>query len=391
MKKLLCRMLAFLLVCFILTGCSSSQLGLGTGSVQVIDSEDTSINSNKFKPIIKTKESASLKDDFWVLFFDVGQADSALIQCNGHYMLIDGGNKDDSSLLFTVINEYGIKKLDYIIGTHPHEDHVGGIPGALSAASAGIVFSPMKDYDSDYFNDFAKYTNLNSEAMVIPEIGDKYTLGDAKIEIFGLNASKSDLNDTSIIAMITYEDTKFLFTGDATDPSEKVILDSGYDLNATVLKVGHHGSDTSSSEQFINAVSPEYAVISVGSNNDYGHPHEGVLNRLSKSGAKIYRTDKNGDVLISSDGKNIGVTVEKKASEEEIMKPGGYLVKDSVKEDVIKYTDVQQYIGNKNSKKFHYSYCDSVSSMSEKNKVVLQGTREEIINQGYEPCGGCKP
>lgn len=181
---------------------------------------------------------------FSIHFIDVGQADAALVECDGHYMLIDGGNKADSDIIYTVLKKANVTHLDIVVGTHAHEDHIGGIPGAFNYASADLTLCPVTNYDSDAFDDFAKYANKNGGGITIPKVGDKYTLGSATINILGVNGG-SDANDTSIVLKINYGETSYLFTGDAEREAEQAIINSGSDLSATVLKVGHHGSDTS--------------------------------------------------------------------------------------------------------------------------------------------------
>lgn len=333
---------------------------------------------------------------FSVRYIDVGQADAALIECDGKYMLIDGGNKEDSSKMYSVLKNEGATYLDIVVGTHAHEDHIGGIPGALNYATAGVVLSPVTSYDSDAFGDFKKYAESKGNGLKVPSVGDTYTLGSATVEILGVNGA-SDANNTSIVLMIEYGETKFLFTGDAEREAEQAILNRGTDLSATVLKVGHHGSDTSTSYQWLYEVMPEYAVISVGKGNSYGHPTDAVLSRLRDADVTTYRTDLNGDIYVTSDGKTVTVTSDKQASREEILTPGGYeepqvtttVTTQPPKQDT--QSGGTDYILNTNTKKFHYPSCSSVDSMKESNKGYYTGSRDDLIAQGYSPCGRCHP
>lgn len=259
---------------------------------------------------------------FSVHFIDVGQADAALVECDGHFMLIDGGNRGDSDVIYTVLKKAGADKLDMVVASHAHEDHIGGLPGAFNYATAELTLCPVTDYDSDIFRTFKEYAEEKGGGLTVPEAGDKYALGSAEVEILGLNAGE-DTNNTSIVLMIRYGETSFLFTGDAEREAEQALLDSGAELKADVLKLGHHGSDTSTSYPFLREVMPEYAVISVGEGNSYEHPEEGTLSRLRDADCKILRTDLNGDIIISSDGEELTVTTDKTATEEQLLTPGG--------------------------------------------------------------------
>lgn len=239
-----------------------------------------------------------------VRFLDVGQADAALISCDGHHMLIDGGNRGDSNLIYSVLQREEISYLDMVVATHAHEDHIGGLPGAFQYASAGLTLCPVTAYDSDVFETFAAKAQERGGGLTVPQPGDTYPLGSAAVTILGVNGAE-DTNNTSIVLRIDYGETAFLFTGDGEREAERVILDSGLPLSATVLKVGHHGSDTSTSYPFLREIMPQYAVISVGAGNSYGHPCEDTLSRLRDADVKVFRTDMQGDIVFTSDGKTV--------------------------------------------------------------------------------------
>ena len=311
---------------------------------------------------------AMSESGFMIQFLDVGQADAALVACDGHYMLIDGGNAADSSKLYTLLKEKQIDYLDIVVASHAHEDHVGGLAGALNYASAGIVLCPTTTYETDEFASFKKYAEQNGGGIIVPGVGDSYQLGSAAVDVLCVNAVEGD-NDSSIILKITYGETAFLFAGDAERAAEQAVLDSGVDLSANVLKVGHHGSDTSTTYPFLREVMPDYAVISVGADNAYGHPTEAVLSRLNDAEVAVYRTDLQGDIICRSDGTKLTFELGQIKTDE---------------------TGVS-YILNVKSKKFHYPNCDSVTKMSDKNKSEYAGNRAEVLDMGYEPCGSCKP
>ncbi len=345
----------------------------------------------------ETTEPEQLPADstFSIHYIDVGQADAALVECDGHYMLIDGGNKGDSSVIYSVLKSTSVSKLDIVVGTHAHEDHIGGIPGAYNYTTADLTLCPVTSYDSEAFEDFKTYADKNGGGITIPSVGDTYSLGSATVEILGVNGG-SDPNNTSIVLMITYGSTSFLFTGDAEREAEQAILNRGADLSATVLKVGHHGSDTSTTYPFLREIMPQYAIISVGEGNSYGHPTDDNLSRLRDADVTVYRTDLNGDIFLTSDGQTVSITSDKNVSQEEIMTPGSTYVAPPVvtepdpepEESTPTGTD---YIVNTNTGKFHYPSCGSVKKMKESNKMYYTGTRDELIAKGYDPCGNCHP
>ena len=273
------------------------------------------------------------------------------------------------------MKKLNISYLDYVICTHPHEDHVGGLSGALNAAGAGMVFCPVSDYESKAFESFVKYVNKRGLELTYPSVGNSLPLGSAEIDFIGPQMDYEDMNDLSIVVRIVNGDTSFLFMGDAERAAERDIAElSNYSISSTVLKVGHHGSDTSSSYVFLREVMPDYAVISVGANNDYGHPHDGTMSRLRDADVKVYRTDIHGSIICSSDGKNVSFVFEKADPSPVNSHPVA--------------SEETEYIGNINSLVFHLPSCDSLPL--EKNRVYFN-SRRQAVEQEFTPCDRCKP
>ena len=309
-----------------------------------------------------------------VHFIDVGQADATLVVCDGEAMLIDGGNVEDASLIYAYLQEQDISTLQYIIGTHAHEDHMGGLAGALHAAQAETAFCSVTECDSKYFSSFKKALGEQGIAMTVPEIGNSYSLGNAEFQFVGPVQETDDANNMSLVVRLVYGDTSFLFTGDAEQSEESDILEAGFDLSATVLKVGHHGSEGSTSYPFLYAVAPQYAVISCGTGNSYGHPHEAALSRLRDADVTLYRTDLQGTVVCTSDGQTVSFTTEKNST--------------APTNPTETTDDTIRYIGNVNSHVFHRSDCPGLPA--QQNRVYFTD-RSDALAGGYAPCGRCAP
>jgi len=213
-------------------------------------------------------------------------------------------------LMYSYLKRNGISTLDIVVASHPHSDHVGGLAGALNYAKAGLVLCPVTEYDTDAFRDFVKYAKKNGPGITVPEKMDTYALGSATVTVLGLNAGEG--NDASIVLSVAYQDKVFLFTGDAEREAEQAVLaDVPALLAADVLKVGHHGSADATTYPFLREIMPEYAVISCGAGNPYGHPTDNTLSRLRDAGVTVYRTDLHGDITISCEDGEWSITTQR--------------------------------------------------------------------------------
>nr|PZN07835.1 MAG: MBL fold metallo-hydrolase [Caldicoprobacter oshimai] len=258
------------------------------------------------KDITSFEKDGIINDGLTVHFIDVGQADSILITMKDAAMLIDAGNNADSQLVVDYIKDRGITTLDYVVATHPHEDHIGGMDAVINAFEVKSIIMPRVESTTKTFEDVLEAISNKGLKVTPPVPGTKYPLGEAEFTILAPNsASYEDTNDYSVVIKLQYGATSFLFTGDAGFESEEEMLEKGYDLRADLLKVAHHGSRYSTSMEFLEAVQPKIAVISVGKDNDYGHPAPETLQRLRQAGAEIYRTDESGTIIATSDGKAI--------------------------------------------------------------------------------------
>ena len=249
------------------------------------------------------EEKVEVNGNLAVSFIDVGQADCILITTNDHNMLIDAGNNEDGEKLVSYFNSLGITKFDHVVATHAHEDHIGGMDDIINNFDIDNFYMPQSTTTTKTFEDVLDALISKEISISIPKIDSEFNLDDAKLKVIYAGDETNDLNDSSIVLKLTYKNNSFLFTGDATSNIEKEILNK--DIKADVLKVGHHGSQYSSTDDFLAAVNPKYAVILVGKNNSYGHPTIETLNKLANT--KVYRTDENGTIIFTSDGKDISV------------------------------------------------------------------------------------
>jgi len=244
-------------------------------------------------------------------FIDVGQGDSILIRQGEHAMLIDGGTTECKDDLLNFLKQENVNYLDYIVGTHPHEDHIGSLDDVVNTIDFNEILFPKVTTTTKTFENLVIAVQNKGKKFTAPQVGKEYSLGEAKFVILAPNSGNyQSLNDYSIVIKMSYGQNSFLFTGDAESVSEKEILNLGYDIKADVLKIGHHGATTSTTQSFLDAVNPKYAVISCGKNNSYKHPTKTTMEKLSQKKIKVYRTDEQGTIELVSNGKDITFNVE---------------------------------------------------------------------------------
>lgn len=253
----------------------------------------------------KNYERTGNEEELEVHFIDVGQGDATLILQGEHAMLIDAGENNYGWEVVDYLDYLGVESLDYAIGTHPDSDHIGGLDTVLENIPCDMVFMPDMEKDTKTYESVIEALVDQGKESIAPEPGDVYTLGTAQFTVLAPIGKYESGNENSIAIRLVHGGNSFLFTGDAESGSESDMLTSGRLLASDVYKVSHHGSSGANTELFLLAVNPEYAVISCGKDNEYGHPHSEVLNRLRAMGTKVFRTDEQGTIVATSDGSEV--------------------------------------------------------------------------------------
>lgn len=324
-----------------------------------------------------------------VHFIDVGQGDSEFVEFpNGKTMLIDAGEQDAGEDVVAYLNKLNVSVIDYVVATHPHSDHIGGLPAVFDAFDIKAVYMPNAVSDSYSFE--LLLDKIEAEGCETIEAKQGVSIfADENLNarfLAPVSAEYDDLNNYSAVLKITYIENSFLFMGDAETLSEKEITDV---VSADVIKVGHHGSKTSSSKSFINRVMPRYAVFEVGADNSYGHPNAEVIDRYERIGAEILRTDEIGTIVLESDGGSL-TDITNYVMESAGIAPSGDIHTESSTTDTGSI-EAAKYVLNTNSKKIHLSGCPSASNISPQNKKATNETIEELEKQGYTCCKSCNP
>lgn len=396
MKKYLSILL---ILCMCLTACTTTNQATSTSEKSQSDTTSgEAVQSGQEEKAAKAPDTSKPEGTLEVHYIDVGQGDATLIKCGSHAMLIDGGNNNKGTTVQLYLKKQGVESLDYVIGTHPDADHIGGLDVIVYKYNCEKVIMPDYEKDTKTYQELVDVIHDKNMKITYPVVGEQYALGEAKFTIIAPNSNSygGNANDYSVAILLEYGKNRFLFTGDAEEASEAEMLTNGIDISADVYKVAHHGSRSASTQEFLNAVHPKYAVISCGEGNSYGHPHAEVLNRLRSMGVEVFRTDEQGSIIASSDGENItwncsatdswqsGEQTEsdRENSEDE---NSGNAISDAVT------SEQTTYVLNTNTKKFHRETCGSVSQIKEENFQKVQTSREELEQSGYSPCKNCNP
>jgi beta-lactamase superfamily II metal-dependent hydrolase len=322
--------------------------------------------------------SASIENQkLSITMLDVGQGLSLLIESNGEYMLYDGGDRETSSYVVSYLQRHNVKTLKYVVASHYDSDHISGLVGVLKNFTVKNVINPDYTANTKTYKSYVEQRDNSGATVFYPSVGDTYNLGLAKITVLAPAKDYGDSNEMSVAMRIDCESFSCIVTGDAESESEADMLRSNINLDTDLYVVGHHGSSSSSTDKFVKAMSPKYAFISVGEDNDYGHPADRVLNVLEKSDARIYRTDLHGEVVCVTDGKLCAFSNE-----------------DTQENNTNSTDDTEtsaEYVLNTSSMKFHLTSCSSVEKIGKNNKEYSSEHRDTLIDNGYTPCGYCDP
>lgn len=387
MKKLRLAGIWLLLLC-LLTGCQG-------GAAAAEDSPTVEVEAAASE--VPAVTDAPVDGTLTVHYLDVGEGNAALIESQGHFMLVDGGDRDYSAKVVAMLKSFGVETLDYVIVSHFDADHLNGIVGALHVFSVDTVLAPDYTANTNIYRSYVSIMQEKGLAAVTPQVGDVFAFGDASFTIVGpTRYDHGDVNDNSIAVRLVFGRNSFLFTGDAEAESESEMLSAGQDLDVDVLEAGHHGSDSSTSQRLLDAASPEAVVVSCGAGNSYGHPTRTVMERLQAKGVTLFRTDVQGDISVTSDGVDLTWNVEPTTDwsygggAEDAVAEDTW--DDSVKYDSTGHTNTSAaYIVNTHTRKFHLPDCPSAEKISVKNYAESNESRDQLIAEGYSPCGNCKP
>lgn len=315
----------------------------------------------------------SIEDgNFRIYVFDVGQGESILMEYNDDCILIDAGSNSNEKRVVQYLNKLNINKINYAIATHPDADHIGGMESVIKNIHVDNFIMTEDEKDTDTYRDVLDVLESENINIIVPKENMNISLRDIDIDVIIPNDKYDGYNNNSIVVKATYGEFKILFTGDMEKEEEEDLILQRIYLKSDILKVGHHGSKTSTSDEFLRIVDPDYAIISVGEDNKYGHPHKEVIKKLEDNNIEIYRTDKDGTIFIETDGSNINIFTDDKKD----------------KENYKEYNGENWFIGNKNSKIYHKPSC---RSLPKEENIVFLSSKSEAKSKRFKPCGTCKP
>lgn len=351
---------------------------------------------------------------FGMTMLDVGQGLSLVVEADGQYMIYDGGGRESSSYVVSWTIQHSIDKFQYMVASHYDEDHIAGLIGLLKTTSVDTLLCPDYATDSKIYDSFIRSVRESAAVEEHPEAGDIYQLGNAQIEVLSDDPTAEQENDRSLAVRVTYGDFSMIITGDASETEEDTILSRSFDLGSDLYVAGHHGSSYSGSSEFLDQIIPAYTFISCGEGNSYGHPAADALDRIKASGSQIFRTDRQGEVTVYSDGSQYwfsqdpcddwtpGTVPEEEAdgetgwadtvtagsSAEGAAAGDGSSAQDSGDPSL---PSGGYYILNTSSRLIHLPDCDSVKQMKPKNMAESTKSKEDLIAEGYRPCKNCNP
>lgn len=386
MKKIMKKsilIIIFIILCTLMSACGSTNM--------------KELDSQAFSRDFSGVES---EEELEVHFLDVGQADCTVIRQGDYTMVIDAGTDDMGTKIQNYLQKLGVSKIDILIVTHWDADHCGGADVLVTKFDIGKMYISDFYKDTRVCEDVLKAMSYKNIAGIVPVPLDTDSLGDAGIQFIGPCDRYEDANNSSIALRLTFANNSFIFAGDAEEVAEEDMLKLDVDLTADVYKVSHHGSKTATSKEFLQAISPTQAVISVGEGNSYGMPHAAPLNELRALGVQVFRTDEEGSIICTSDGTHLSwnmapseswQTGEAGLNSAKETEPETNIETSNEAGSDMEYSEEANYIINTNTGKFHIPSCTSASEMAEKNKEKTNLTRDELIEQGYSPCGRCKP
>ena len=335
--------------------------------------EEVSVGSTDPTDTEETVPHPDNTPELQITVLDVGQGLSVLMGSNGEYVLYDGGGRQHSSYVVSYLKHHDVGRLQYLFASHYDEDHIAGLIGALRTIPVNEAIVPNYQADTSIYESFMSAVD-EAEKVTFAEAGTEYCFGDATLTVlYAADGSEETENDKSTVVSVTMGDFSCIITGDAEYGTEGKLTQSGVPLDCDVYIVGHHGSSSSSSPAFVSAMSPETSIISVGAGNDYGHPTEKTLQVLADNGSAVYRTDLSGEIYVTSDGRDYTVTSEEETDSD------------------VRQLEEVTYVLNNSSRKFHSPDCEAISKIADYNKEYSYDSREELIEQGYDPCGWCNP